>query len=127
MNYYTDVFKKYAVFEGRARRAEYWYFLLFNLIIAFALTFLDSVLHSQIPYALYLLVAIVPSLAVSVRRLHDTGHSGWWLLLDFVPIVGAIILLIWLATDSEPGMNQYGPNPKGVESSSEPQVANTAA
>ena len=108
MNYYLEVLKKYAVFSGRARRAEYWYFYLFNFIIGvlFAIGTLGGI---------YSLAVLIPSIAVTVRRLHDTNHSGWWLLISFIPFFGGIILLIFLLQDSQPGENQYGPNPKEVE------------
>jgi uncharacterized membrane protein YhaH (DUF805 family) len=121
MNYYTDVLKKYAVFGGRARRKEYWMFVLWNLIIyvvlGFVLGIIGKAINSQMPMVLaylYALAVLIPNLAVSVRRLHDTGRSGWWLLIGLVPLVGAIVLLVFTVMDSMPGENKYGPNPKGV-------------
>ncbi|MDR2078191.1 MAG: DUF805 domain-containing protein [Treponema sp.] len=128
----AQVFKKYAVFDGRARRKEYWLFTLFNCIISFVLSlFLRSSLSSFMMYLfsgygpslgilgfwgilllLYNIAVFSPSLAVGVRRLHDTGRSGYNLLLSLIPIVGAILLIVYLAEDSKPGPNQYGPNPK---------------
>jgi uncharacterized membrane protein YhaH (DUF805 family) len=118
MNWYVEVLKKYAVFVGRARRKEYWWFTLINLIISFALGFIDGLL--KLPHAgdwgplggLYSLAVMLPGIAVSVRRLHDTGRSGWWLLIGLVPCAGAIILLVFMVQDSQPGDNEYGPNPK---------------
>jgi uncharacterized membrane protein YhaH (DUF805 family) len=117
MNWYLEVLQKYALFNGRARRKEFWLFILFSVLISIVLASIDSAtgltksgfspLHS-----LYVLAVLVPSVAVSVRRLHDTGHSGWWLLISLVPLVGAVVLLIFMVQDSEPGRNQYGPNPK---------------
>lgn len=115
MNYYLSVLKKYAVFSGRARRAEYWYFILFNMIISIVLGIIDGVIGSGgILGGIYPLAVLIPSIAVSVRRLHDTNHSGWWLLISLLPFIGAIILLVFLVRDSQPGQNQYGPNPKGM-------------
>jgi uncharacterized membrane protein YhaH (DUF805 family) len=118
MNYFTAAFKKYAVFNGRATRAEYWYFALINLAISVVLAVLDatilpsSVRGMGILGGIYALAAFVPGFALSVRRLHDTNHSGWWLFLCLIPLVGPIILLVFMATDSQPSTNQYGPNPK---------------
>ena len=121
MNYYTDVLKKYAVFVGRARRKEYWMFALWNLVVAVAVAIVAAILSalakSQAPmalYYLYVLGVLVPGLAVGVRRLHDTNRSGWWLLISFIPFIGAIVLLVFFVQDSQPGDNQYGPNPKGI-------------
>ncbi|RPK94342.1 MULTISPECIES: DUF805 domain-containing protein [Streptomyces] len=112
MNWYLDVLKNYAGFSGRARRKEYWMFVLFNFIIALVLSALGMAIDTQIPYFLYLAAVIVPSLAVMVRRLHDTGRSGWWFFISFVPLVGGIILLVFLASEGKPETNQYGVNPK---------------
>lgn len=121
MNYYLSVLKRYAVFSGRARRAEYWYFVLFNIIIAFMLGFIDGVVGTYdtqsglgILSGLYSLAVLTPGIAVGVRRLHDVGKSGWMLLISFIPLIGAIWLLILTTTDSNPGENKYGPNPKGA-------------
>jgi len=112
-DYYLDVFKnKYADFSGRARRSEYWYFFLFNMIAMMAATVVDGVLGYSFFYFIYGLAAFVPGLAVSVRRLHDTGRSGWFLLISIIPIIGAIILLVFMVQDSAPGANEYGSNPK---------------
>ena len=127
MNYYIEVFKKYAIFSGRARRAEYWYFTLFNIIIKLILivpaiifaaqgyTMVTIVLYGL--YFLYILAVIVPHLAVTVRRLHDVGKSGWMLLIALIPIIGAIWLLVLLVKDSNPEENKYGSNPKALPSS----------
>jgi uncharacterized membrane protein YhaH (DUF805 family) len=113
MDWYLAVLKKYADFSGRARRKEYWMFALVNLVIAVVL---GGVGMAAKPftwlYILYVVGTFIPSLAVGVRRLHDTGRSGWnWLLL-LIPLVGAIILIVFLCQDSAPGDNKYGPNPK---------------
>jgi uncharacterized membrane protein YhaH (DUF805 family) len=119
MNWYFKVLRNYAVFSGRARRKEYWYFILFNIIIIMLLTNLDNVvwLFSQryeigLFSSIYSLAVFIPSLAVLVRRLHDTGRSAWWLLLALIPIIGTIVLLIFAMLDSDQGVNEYGPNPK---------------
>lgn len=114
MNYYTDVLKKYAVFDGRARRSEYWYFALFNFIAGILVGILASILEFKQLGNIYSLAVLVPSLAVLSRRLHDTNRSFWWALLMFIPIIGWIALLIFVCQDSTAGSNQYGPNPKGV-------------
>lgn len=116
MNHYLDALRKYAVFSGRAQRAEYWYFLLFNLVIGLVLfslgTFLGKV--ALFAYWIYAVAVLIPSIAVSVRRLHDTNRSGWWVLISLVPIVGGIILLVFMVLDSDPNSNQYGPNLKST-------------
>lgn len=121
MEWYVMVWKQYAEFSGRARRKEYWMFTLIHSLIllgVYLVGLLLSVFLIGIPLlilgGLYSLAAVIPSLAVSVRRLHDVGKSGWWLLLGFIPIVGAIILLVWHATEGEPAPNLYGPNPKAL-------------
>lgn len=121
MNWYFEVWKKYAVFGGRARRKEYWYFVLFNIIVSLALGIIDGVTGSFSPEngigllgAIYSLAVLIPSIAVSVRRLHDTDRSGWWLLIALIPLIGAIVLLVFMVQDSKPGQNQFGSNPKEV-------------
>ncbi len=113
MEWYLKVLKNYVGFEGRAQRMEYWMFALFNALIALVLSLLMYV--SEFLYFLVLIyyaAVLLPSLAVTVRRLHDTGKSGWWILISLVPLVGSIILLVFVCTDSQAGDNQYGPNPK---------------
>jgi uncharacterized membrane protein YhaH (DUF805 family) len=119
MNWYLLVLKKYAVFQGRARRKEYWYFVLANIFIMIGLVLLESLILPTAPEqklgiltGIYSLAIFIPSLAVQVRRLHDIGRTGWWLLMSLVPLIGPIVLLVFYCTDSEPGTNQYGPNPK---------------
>jgi len=111
--------KQYAVFSGRARRKEYWMFALFNVIFGIMAWLLDNLLGtasnnsaSGLIYGLYGLAVLLPSLAVAVRRLHDHGKSGWWLFINFIPFIGSIWYFILTVTDSQPGQNQYGPNPK---------------
>ncbi len=113
MNWYLEVLKKYAVFEGRARRTEYWAFFLVNLLIFFLLSAVGGLLGIPVVLArLYSLAVFVPGLAVSVRRLHDTGRSGWYLLIGLIPVIGSLIVLVLMLLDSQPGANAYGPNPK---------------
>ncbi|WP_086791130.1 DUF805 domain-containing protein [Streptomyces thermovulgaris] len=112
MHWYLEVLKKYAVFTGRARRREYWMFFLVNFIVGLVLAVIGQVLDLEILQYLYSLAVLLPGLGVSVRRLHDTGRSGWWLLISLVPLIGAIVLLVFLVSDSQPDTNQYGPNPK---------------
>ena len=115
MNWYLDVLKKYAVFNGRARRKEYWMFFLFNIIIAVVLGFVEGLVGGPgVVGALYGLAVLIPGIAVGVRRLHDTNRTGWWLLIGLIPLIGAIVLLIFFVQDSQAGENQYGPNPKAA-------------
>jgi uncharacterized membrane protein YhaH (DUF805 family) len=91
-------------------------FSLFNFVIAIAITVVESVIGtSGIIYGLYALLILIPSIAVAVRRLHDTGRTGWWLLIAFIPLVGTMILLVFLVLDSEVESNDYGDNPKAAE------------
>ncbi|MGD0879821.1 MAG: DUF805 domain-containing protein [Anaerolineales bacterium] len=127
MNWYLEVLKKYAVFSGRARRKKYWMFVLVNGSIALVIGVLAGITAridansnstSSISTVLscissiYSLAVVLPALAVGVRRLHDIGKSGWWLFISLIPLVGSLWLLVYAVTDSQPGDNQYGPNPK---------------
>jgi len=122
MNYFIDCLtKKYACFSGRARRQEYWLFVLFNFIASTILKFIAGALISMTGLAvlaiiplLYSLAVLIPGFAVLFRRLHDTGRSGWWWLIGFIPLIGIIVLIVFCCLDSQPGENQYGPNPKGL-------------
>ncbi|KAA9133407.1 DUF805 domain-containing protein [Marinihelvus fidelis] len=120
MNWYLTVLKKYAQFSGRSRRSEIWWFILFNIIVTIVLSIIDNVTGTTnasgygILGTIYALAVLLPSIAVGVRRLHDTGKTGWWILIGLVPFVGWIVLIVFYCIDSEPGTNQYGPNPKGV-------------
>ena len=114
MNWYIGCWKKYATFEGRARRTEYWMFVLFNAIAAFITGFMDGLLGVSFFTPIYALAVFIPGLAVTVRRLHDTNHSGWWFLITFVPCIGQIWLLILLVCNSTLGSNRFGPNPKAT-------------
>lgn len=114
MNYYIGAFKNYVNFKGRARRKEYWMFVLFNFIVALILGIIDGLLQINILSTIYSLAVLIPSLALCFRRLHDIGKSGAWILLAFIPLVGEIVLIVFFCMDSQAGENQYGPNPKGV-------------
>jgi uncharacterized membrane protein YhaH (DUF805 family) len=116
MHWYTDVIRKYAVFSGRAARPEFWWFVLFNIIVSAAINLVVGAIagHSagQAVGELYSLAVLLPSLGVGIRRLHDTNRTGWWYLLVFIPILGWIVLIVFLAQASDPGPNKYGPNPQ---------------
>lgn len=121
MNWYLAVLKNYAGFGGRARRKEYWMFTLFNLIFLIAATILDNVLGIAFEgigygplYCLYALAVFIPGLAVAVRRLHDVGKSGWMMFIALIPLIGGIWLLVLMVSDSKPGENEYGANPKEI-------------
>lgn len=119
MNWYLKVLRQWSDFSTRARRKEYWFFVLFNFLAVVACAILDGILGSTfegqnvgIITLIYELFVLIPAIAVSVRRLHDIGRTGWWILISIIPLVGVIVLFIFHVTDSEPGTNQYGPNPK---------------
>lgn len=120
MEYFKNcVLKHYVDFKGRARRKEYWFFALFQIIAIILAGIVGGVLDnvglpfSSILVTIVTLGLLLPSLAVTFRRLHDIGKSGWWILITLVPCVGGIILLVFMLLDSQPGSNAYGPNPKG--------------
>ncbi len=113
MNYYLDVLKNhYADFNGRARRKEYWMFTLGTLIVAVVIGVVAGLIKFPLLVSLYGLAVVVPGLAVCVRRLHDIGKSGWWVLIGLVPVIGGIWLLVLMCLDGEPKENQWGANPK---------------
>ncbi|WP_371537035.1 DUF805 domain-containing protein [Streptomyces sp. NBC_01023] len=115
MNWYLDVLKNYVGFSGRARRQEYWMFTLFSIIISVVLAIISmAVLDSNWLSGLYTLAVLLPTLAVTVRRLHDTGRSGGWIFIALVPLVGWIILLVFLVLEGERQSNSHGPDPKAV-------------
>ena len=121
MDWYLKVLRQFADFSGRARRTEYWMFALFNIFFTTLAIVLDTYLGTaigELPYGLfyfsYALFILVPGLAVGVRRLHDVGKSGWMMLISLIPIIGAIWLLVLFVTDSNPGENEFGPNPKEI-------------
>jgi uncharacterized membrane protein YhaH (DUF805 family) len=111
--------QKYAVFSGRSRRKEYWWFILFTFVVSLVLGIIDTLAGTYdttygigLVSGLFNLAILVPSIAVNTRRLHDTGKSGWFQLLFLIPLVGFILWIIWMVRDSDDGMNQYGPSPK---------------
>lgn len=118
MSWFIAALKKYAVFRGRACRSEYWYFFLFYLLISIVLSLMDGILGAHrredpgLLGGLFALAMLLPTLGVAVRRLHDIGKSGWWLLVGFVPLIGGLVLLVFAVRDSDAGDNAYGPNPK---------------
>ncbi len=114
MEWYLKVVRdNYANFSGRARRAEFWYFALFSAVISIVLSVLDGILHTKgILGGIYSLAVMIPGIAVSARRLHDTGRSGWWQLIAFVPIIGFIVLLVFFVQEGSFDRNEYGPSPK---------------
>jgi uncharacterized membrane protein YhaH (DUF805 family) len=130
MKWYFKVLNNYATFSGRARRSEFWFFILFNIIFSVVALILDNAIgttislqdntYGDIPmpygyiYLLYVLAVFIPGLAVIVRRLHDVGKSGWMYFIVLIPIIGAIWLLVLLFTDSQTGSNKWGQNPKEV-------------
>ena len=125
MSWFFGVYKKYAVFSGRARRKEYWFFHLFLAIALVLLAIVDSIIGTWDPVyevglfsGIFALGSILPSIAVSVRRLHDTDRSGWWFLIQLIPLIGGIVFLVFCCLDSSPGQNRFGANPK-LETASE--------
>jgi len=112
---YGGVWRKYALFSGRASRREYWTWILGNLILGFLVLVIDiSFEANYVLYWLFNLAIITPSLAVAVKRLHDIGQSGWALLVNLIPVAGTIIMVIMFLTDGEKSPNKYGSNPKGI-------------
>jgi len=107
---------KYVTFTGRARRSEYWWFVLFVALVSIVASVLDFYLSPD--FMVFQLIAglalLLPELAVAVRRLHDTNRTGWWLLIGLVPVVGSIVLLVFFLIDSDPATNRYGTPPKAV-------------
>jgi uncharacterized membrane protein YhaH (DUF805 family) len=115
VDWYLKVLKQYAVFSGRARRTEYWMFVLFNILAGIVLGIVDKFAGTD-PWlgGIYSLAVLIPGIAVSVRRLHDTDRSGLWFLASLVPCVGAIILLVFMIQEGTRGDNQFGPDPKAT-------------
>lgn len=111
MEYFIAALKKYADFTGRARRKEYWMFILFYVIFYVVASIIDAVIGTILITTIFALGMLIPSISAAARRLHDTSRSGWWQLLSLIPIVGTIVLIVFLAQDSHAD-NQYGPNPK---------------
>lgn len=123
MNGFVAVLKKYATFEGRAHRKEYWMYVLIYVLISVVLHVVDSIAGTVEPESgagllssLFVLGTLLPSMAVTVRRLHDIGRSGWWILIGFVPLVGSLILFIFTVKAGEPTENRWGPVPSAEDS-----------
>lgn len=133
MNWYLKVLKQYVDFGGRARRTEYWMFTLFNVIISIVLGLVDGLVLGSGSFAtasgagsvgfsanlgllgsIYALAVLLPSLAVAVRRLHDTDRSGWWILIGLIPLVGGIVLLVFFVMEGTRGPNRHGADPKAA-------------
>jgi uncharacterized membrane protein YhaH (DUF805 family) len=104
-------FRKYVDFSGRATRPEYWWFFLFDIVVSVVLALVDP---TGILYLIVVLGLFLPGLTVSFRRLHDTGHSGWWILISLIPLIGAIWLLVLLVRQGDAGPNKYGPPPSAI-------------
>lgn len=115
MEHYMNALRSYADFSGRSRRKAYWMFILFNFIFSLVTAAIDYATSTAIIGTIYSLALLIPQLSAGARRLHDTNRSGWWQLLWLVPVVGWIILIIFLAQDSQEGENDHGANPKEVE------------
>lgn len=114
-DWYVAVLRNYAGFSGRARRKEYWFFLLFNILISMGLSLVDrftgnSGISSGMGFlsGLYALGTFIPGIAVTMRRLHDTNRSGWWMLISLIPVIGIIVLLVFLASEGQKTENRYG-------------------
>ncbi len=119
MEWYLNVLRQYADFKGRARRKEYWMFMLFHLLIICVLAGIAAAVEMEGmenfllgSVGCYYLATIIPSLAVTVRRLHDVGHSGWMYLVSFIPLIGPFWILVLTVSEGDRGTNQYGPDPK---------------
>ena len=127
-HYFLDVVKNnYANFNGRATRSQYWYFVLFYLLISIVLSLIDlyainpamgmtpeEAAQGGILSVVFALAMLLPQIGLGIRRLHDTGKSGWWYLIIVIPVIGALVLLFFFVTDSQIGDNEYGANPKGL-------------
>jgi uncharacterized membrane protein YhaH (DUF805 family) len=121
LSLFVEALKKYAVFSGRSRRKEYWYFVLFVVIISIALSLIDSLIGAYdrssgagLLSTIFSLAILIPSIAMSIRRLHDIHRTGWWVLISLVPLIGWIVLLVFHVQDGTPGTNRFGPNPKSA-------------
>jgi uncharacterized membrane protein YhaH (DUF805 family) len=119
VSWYLEVLKKYAVFSGRARRMEFWYFVLFNLVVYIVLSLIDALLGTYnivsgvgLLSGIYSLAVLIPTLSLWVRRLHDIDRTGWWILINLIPLIGTIVLLVFALMPGTPGSNRYGPDPK---------------
>jgi uncharacterized membrane protein YhaH (DUF805 family) len=112
VNWFMTALKKYIVFSGRSRRAEFWYFYLGYMIIAIVASLIDLIFRTSLFTIIVSLALVLPTLGVSIRRMHDLGKSGWWILINLIPLVGSIWYIVLAATEGQPAANQYGPDPK---------------
>ncbi len=118
MSFFLKAYSNYVNFRGRASRSEYWYFTLFYILFIIILSFVDMAIGSYnmdslgLLSTLFIAVGAIPSLALTIRRIHDTGHCGWWALILVIPVIGGLVILFFALKDSEEGSNEYGPNPK---------------
>jgi uncharacterized membrane protein YhaH (DUF805 family) len=116
MEWFLMSFRKYADFSSRSRRKEYWMFVLFNIIVVLGVAFIGAAIgledYIAYPLGVYILAIIIPSLALAVRRLHDQGKSGWYILVRFIPFIGGIWFLVLMCVEGDSRANQYGLNPK---------------
>ena len=116
MEWYMQAWRDYKKFDGRSRRTEFWMFILVNFGVSFALGMVEAMFGSPgFLSGLYSLAVILPAVAVSVRRLHDIGLPGLWAIVMFIPVLNLVLLLFFMTRDSQPGPNEYGPNPKGIQ------------
>ena len=121
MEWFVEAMRKYAVFKGRARRKEYWWFLLVYILVSVVLTVLDGIIGQYdaqsgmgLLSGLFALGTFLPALAVAVRRLHDTDRSGWWVLITLVPLVGLLVFVFFMARSGTAGDNRFGTDPKAA-------------
>ena len=128
MQWYLDVLKKYTVFDGRARRKEFWMFALFSTIISIILSIIDRIIGTDFGgnsssgwlSTIYSLAVLLPTIGVGIRRMHDTNRSGWWILISLVPCIGWIWYIVLAAQEGTAGDNNYGPDPKAAERFGQP-------
>lgn len=125
MNWFLVALKKYAVMSGRARRKEYWFFILFSSLISLIFPIFYGIFNSINPselnniiiymWTIYMILMIVPNFTVTIRRLHDTNHSAWWLFLYLIPFAGALVIFIFMVIDGDKGPNRFGEDPKAID------------
>ncbi len=115
-----DGFDHYTKFDGRASRPAFWWWFLFSILVSIAGSLIDAILGTSFVYILAALALFLPGLSVAIRRLHDTGRSGWWILIGIIPIIGAIVLIIFYIEKGDEGANEYGPPPPDAAPSAAP-------